>query len=1044
MIKSLLKSKHIWMAIMLTNLIAINLYAQQRTVKGLVTDDQGIGLPGVSVLVKGSTNGTVTDTDGNYSLSVSSSNDVLVFSFIGYKPQEIYAGDQSTVNISLQTDIQQLSEVVVVGYGEQERKDLTGSVASVKAKDVTRVQVSSFDQALQGQIAGVQISNTGGAPGGGVNVLIRGVSSITGGVQPLFVIDGYPVTNSGIGNPLNTISPNDIESVDVLKDASATAIYGSRGSNGVIIITTKRGKSGAPVLEFNTFVGVQQVGKQLDMMNSQQFAQFVMDGRNAAYLDNNPTGNINDSNAVRPGVSWDISDKYRDPSTLTTTNWQDAIFRTAPISNYQLSATGGTDALRYKIAGGYFNQEGVVIESGLKRYNFSANIDGKLTEKLNFGLSLLPSYVSQRNVKTAGHTGELGIINSALAMDPSLPVYNPDGTFFETVLSNADGNASIGNPVKTAMQMKNPSSQFRFLGNMFLEYAILKDLKLKSSFGVDLNYLESSFWNPSTLQSSGLIGNALAQATNTKSTNWLSETTLSYKKTLGSDHVINVVGGYTAQSDYFNQVFVQASTFPDDLIPNINGGIPNLSSQGTAVNTLMSVLGRVNYAYQDKYLLTVTMRADGSSRFGKNKRWGAFPSASIGWRISEEGFMKNVTAVTNLKLRASYGITGNNAIGNYRANSLLGSTGYVIGNNVVNGVVPGSFRNDNLTWEEQSQANIGLDFSILNGRVNFTGDVYDKRNKDMLFNIQTPSSTGFTGALVNVGEVQNRGLELSVNTQNTVGAFKWSTNFNISFNQNQVLAMNSETARIFGSTGGRGNSNVTQVGSPIGVFYGRRWLGVFQSDAEAADYGTQPFARAGDLKFKDVNGDGKIDDNDREVIGNPNPRTFFGFNNNFSYKGFTLDIFLNGQIGQDVYAPLFSTNNSAVQNNLAFIDQARWRSADNPGSSDYGPGTGSFGRTIRGGRNNNTVYSSKDIYDASYIRVRQISLGYNFPTAFISKAKIQTARLYVTVNNAYTFTKYPFFDPEVGNAGGDQTALGVDWGTYPVNRSFTIGLDLKF
>ncbi|MDO1449680.1 TonB-dependent receptor [Rhodocytophaga aerolata] len=1029
-----------WVIALSYLLITFQALAQINSLTGKVTDENNQGIPGVNVLEKGTSNGTVTGTDGSYSLRLNNNGSVVVFSYIGYTTEEMSVNNQAEINVKLVPDLQTLGEVVVVGYGEQQKKDLTGAISSVNAKDIQKIQVSSVDQALQGQIAGVQISTTSGAPGGNVNVLIRGVSSITGGVQPLFVIDGYPVSNAGIGNPLNTINPNDIESVDVLKDASATAIYGSRGSNGVIIITTKRGKSGAPRIEFDSYMGFQEVGKKLDLMNAQEFAGMVVDARNAGYLDNFPNGNINDNNTVRPGVNFDISDKYRDPSTLPTTDWQDAIFRRAPINNYQLSATGGTESIRYAVSGGYFSQEGIIINSGLKRYNFRANLDGQLSKNLAFGVSLLPSYTQLREVPASGHYGALGIIASATGMDPSVPVYNEDGSYGNTI-PPVDGNAAIQNPVKIANELQNPSSQFRILSNAYLEYTLLEGLKLRSSFGVDLNYYKSNLWNPSTLSSSAPTGPATARASNTENTNWLSETTLSYKKNLGGDHLINILGGFTAQRAYNNSVTVTAGNFPDDLITNINGGIVNGGNQNIEVNNLVSLLARANYSYKDKYLLTATVRSDGSSRFGKNNRWGTFPSASIGWRISNENFMSNITFVNDLKLRASYGVTGNNAIGNYRAISLLGSNNYVIGDAVVPGLAASSLSNNDLSWESQSQLDIGIDLSVWNGRVNITSDYYDKRNKDMLFNIQTPSATGFTNAFVNVGEVQNKGIELGINTRNLVGEFQWSTSFNITFNKNKVLAMNEETARIFGSTAPRANSNVTQVGYPIGVFYGRRAIGIFNSDQEAAEIGGQPNAKAGDIRWKDVNEDGKIDDNDREVIGNPNPDFFFGFNNSFSYKGFTLDITTNGMYGQDVYNAMFAINNSGVQNNLSFIDEARWRSPEEPGSSQYGR---LWGRAIRGGLNGNTSYSSLYIFDASYWRIRNITLAYTLPAAWLKNIKVQNARVYVAANNLYTFTKYIGYDPEVGIAESNQTAFGVDFGTYPLNRSFTLGLNLSF
>lgn len=630
------------------------------------------------------------------------------------------------------------------------------------------------------------------------------------------------------------------------------------------------------------------------------------------------------------------------------------------------------------------------------------------------------------------------MISAALAFDPGIPVYNEDGAYGSS-LPPVEASASVPNPVKIANELKTKATQFRMLSNAYLEYALLEDLKLRSSFGVDLNFYKQSRWNPSTLNSGANTGPASARSANSENINWLSETTLSYSKKL-NEHSLDFIGGFTAQKNSYNQISVTADNFSDDLVPNIAGGIVNGGGQSISNNTLVSLLSRVNYAFRDKYLLTATVRSDASSRFGINNRWGVFPSGSIGWRVSEEGFLKDSKLISDLKLRASYGLTGNNAIGDYRAISLLSSTNYVIGDAVTPGLSPGTLANPNLKWETQSQLNVGMDLSILNGRVNLTADVYDKRNRDMLFNIQIPSVTGFTNALVNVGEVQNKGLELSLNSRNLVGGFQWTTDFNITFNRNEVLSMNEEGARIFGNTGGRGNTNLTQQGSPIGVFYGRRVLGVFNTDLEASEYEAQPNAKAGDIKYADLNGDNVINDNDREIIGSPHPDFFFGFNNTFSYKNFTLDVMTSGMVGNELYSALFAINNSGVMNNARFIHDARWRSPDEPGDSEYGQ----FGRAIRGGRNGNTTFSSLYIFDASYWRIRNVSLGYNVPSSLSNKLKIQQARVYVTVTNLHTFSNYFGYDPEVGNGGDNQTVYGVDFGTYPLSRVSSIGVNLSF
>ena len=1027
-------------------LLLFTIVTKAQTITGKVTDENRQPMPGVSITEKGTANVTSSKVDGTFLIRLTTSQPVVVFSNVGYASSEVIVGTQTNITVTLNPEQRQLGDVVVIGYGTQKRKDLTGAIASVGAKDIEKIPTNSVDKALQGQVPGLQISSTSGAPGGNTTILVRGISSITGGIEPLFVIDGYPVTSVGYSNPLSTINPNDIESVDVLKDASATAIYGSRGSNGVVIITTKRGKSGKPKIEFDSYVGMQEVAHKPKMMNAGQFAQFLIDARNAGHLDNPPQGNsnpsINDPNSLR-GNSYKISDKYLSKAFLDSvgegTDWQDAIFRKALVQNYQVAISGGNEGIRYALSGGYFNQDGIIIKTNFKRYSFKVNVDAKLNNKLTAGISLLPSFTTEVSPPIIGHYGAFGLINSALTMDPTLPVYNPDGTYYPTYLSE-NGNAGLANPVKIANEYSIKNTQSRLFSNAYAEYSILPELKLKTSLGADVDFFDRREYKPSTLSGNSPTTPATASVVNNKATNWLSETTLSFRKLFASVHQVDAVGGFTAQSDYFDAITTNATNFPDDLVQNINGGTVTSGGESISRNNIMSVFARANYAFKSKYLLTATVRRDGSSRFGQDRRWGTFPSGSVGWKVSEEKFMKNVNFVSDLKIRTSYGVTGNNAIGDYRSLSLLGSSNYIIGDALTPGTVPGSLSNTNLGWESQAQLDIGIDLSLFNNRISIVADYYDKRNKDMLFNVQTPSVTGFTNAIVNLGEVQNKGYEFSINTRNLVSNFKWTTNFNITFNKNEVISMSTSNDKIFGNTGGRGNSNVTMVGEPIGVFYSKRVVGVFNTNAEATAYPAQPFARAGDFKFEDVDKNGKIDDNDRVITGSPHPDYFFGFNNNFSYKNFSLDILTNGMMGQKVFASLFSVNNSGVQNNMAFVDEARWRSPEQPGSGKYG----SFARSIRGGKNDNFAYSSWSLFDASFFRIRQISLNYTIPAAVVSRLKIQGARCYLGVNNLHTFTDYPGYDPEVGNGGDTQTVLGVDFGTYPMARTFTAGINLSF
>lgn len=1016
--------------------------ASAQTVTGKVADETGQPLSGVSITEKGTSNGTTSKADGSYAISVKSPKSVLVFSFVGHASKEFSADDATIRTIVLPAEEKKaLEQVVVVGYGTQRRKDLTGAVGSVSSKDIQKVTTNGVDKALQGQVAGLQISTTSGAPGGNTNILVRGVSSISGGVEPLFVVDGYPVTSVGYSNPLSTINPADIESIDVLKDASATAIYGSRGSNGVIIITTKRGRTGKPRIEFDSYAGFQEVAHKIKLMDAQQFASFVIDARNAGYLDNNPAGSITDNNSVRPGASWDIPDRYLNRAFMDSigkgTNWQDQIFRQAPISNHQITISGGNEAVRYSLSGGYFNQQGILMNTDFRRFSFKANIDAKLSNKLNVGASILPSVSQENTPQITGHYGGYGLIVTALSIDPTIPVYNPDGSY--SYISADGGNTQMANPIRIAREYKVRFTQSRFFTNTYAEYSVLPSIKLRTSFGADLNYYKRREFKPSTLATNSPTAPAFANAANNEATNWLSETTLSYRFNKAA-HRLDAVAGFTAQSDYLNVFSASATNFADDLLPNISGGQVTGGGETVDRNNILSFLARANYVFNGKYLLTATIRRDGSSRFGEARRWGNFPSGAIGWRVSEEAFMKNVRAISDLKLRASYGVTGNNAIGNYRALSLLSTSNYIIGDVLTPGTVPGSPANSNLGWESQSQVDIGFDLSLFNNRISLIADYYDKRNKDMLFIVQTPSVTGFTSATVNLGEVQNKGYEFTLNTRNLTGDFGWNTNFNVTFNRNKVLAMSTANDKIFNGAATATNTNVTMVGQPIGVFYGRRAVGVFASDAEARAYGAQPFATAGDVKFKDIDNNGKIDDNDREVIGTPHPDYFFGFNNSFSYKGFTLDVLTNGMVGQSIYSGTFTANNSGVQNNAAFVDAARWRSTDKPGAGNYGQ----LGRAIRGGRNNNFQYSSLFLYDASFFRIRQANVGYNLPASVTGRLNLQSARVYAGVTNLHTFTKYWGFDPEVGNGGDTQTAFGVDFGTYPLARTYTLGVNISF
>ncbi|GAB3958725.1 TonB-dependent receptor [Spirosoma harenae] len=1015
------------------------------TVTGRIADESGQPLPGVTVLVKNTasadrSNGTTTDAKGDYRLSVPVGNATLVISYVGYTSQEVAVNNRSVINVQLAPDNKALNEVVVIGYGTQQKKDLTGAVASVTAKDIQRLPVSGLDQALQGQVPGLQISSTSGAPGGNTNILVRGIGSVSGGNDPLFVVDGFPINNAGVGNPLNTINPGDIESIEVLKDASATAIYGSRGSNGVVIVTTKRGKSGKAQITVDAYAGVQEPARLLKMMNTRQFAEFVIEGHNNGWLDNGgPNAKITDPNSVR-STSYRIPEEWQDLNNLpkVDTDWQKVIFRTAPIQNYQISATGGNDKLRYAMSGGYFNQKGILISSGFERYSARINLDGQLTPRLKVSMNLAPTYTATDNVPSTGHYSDFNIVAEALSMPPMIPVYNPDGTYGNTNALTNVGMGAIPNPVQTANEYKSTNSQFRILGNLFGEYEIIDGLKFKVSVGTDFNYFTTNSFKPSTLSTSASISPATASIVNSSDVNWLNENTLNYRRNFGS-HSIDALGGFTIQKSTGTATTTNATNFADDLLENINGGQITGGSYSVGQWSLMSYLGRVNYAYNDRYLVTATVRSDGSSRFGSANRWGTFPSFSVGWRLSEEPFLKSLNIFDDFKIRAGYGLSGNNSIGNYRYLGLLSATNYVLGNTQVPGLAQASFTNNNLGWETSKQVDIGLDLAFFNGRLQFTGDYYNRRNTDMLLNKAIPSTTGYTSAWVNIGELENKGVELALSGKPfATRDFNWTSSFNITFNRNKVLRLGTEGEQLF-SDGGRGDVSITQVGQPIGSFYGHQVEGIFTTQEQLATHAKQTGAKLGDFMYKDIDGNGVISDADRTILGNPQARAYYGFNNTFTYKNWSLNILMNGVQGKDVFwaGAVFVRGYHGVQNNLAEVIENYYKSPSQPGD-------GNSPRIIRGALNNNLRYSSFFNFDGSYLRIRNVTLNYNLPQNLAKRIGMQGGRIYLTTNNLYTFTKYPGYDPEISNSGDNMLASGIDYLGYPPARSYTLGLSLTF
>jgi TonB-linked SusC/RagA family outer membrane protein len=1033
----------------------------QSTVSGKVTaSEDGGALVGATITEKGTNNGTTADANGNFKLNVAG-NATIVVSFIGYTLQEIPVYNRSVINVVLKTNQQQLQDVVVVGYGTQRKKDLTGSIVNLSNKDLVPVpSATSVDQMMQGKVAGVQITQTSGAPGGNVNVVIRGISSITGGNSPLYVVDGYAIgtggggsdlstfssssyTASGISsssstnriNPLSTINPSDIESIQVLKDASATAIYGSRGANGVVIITTKRGKMGKPTISFEHSTGIQQLAKKLDLLSPQEYAEYVAEGRDNAWVF--AGGKASDPNSVR-STATQVKPEFRNPAQYANqsgTDWQDVIFQQGLVQNYQLSTSGTSKDVNYYVSGGFFDQKGIIIGSNFKKFTLRTNIDAQLTDKLKIGASFSGAHSYGDFARAEGHLQYRGLISAALASDPTIPLYDASGNPYSEFSSPT--GIPVEHPLIIAAEFSDKRNNTNVFTNNYLQYELAPGLVFKSSVGVNYSNNVTRLWKSSKVGlATSRTGAATAGAFEIKSLNWLNENTLNYRHKFGERHDLDVLAGFTAQKNTDEVLQAGASDFPTDDVHYIAAGAVTSGTNYKSEWAMLSWLARVNYTLAGKYLFTGTIRQDGSSRFGAKNRWGMFPSFSAAYRLSDEAFMRSVPFISDLKLRASYGISGNNLIPNYASQGLLGISRNVSNGQVVSGVVPNSLANDVLTWEQSVQTNLGLDLSLFQNRLSFTFDAYRAHKKNLLLNVILPAASGFSSSLQNIGEVENKGLELTVNSQNIAkGAFQWNTDFNISWNRNKVLALNSATARLQTS-----DYQVAQVGYPISSFRLLNILGVFKTQEEVNNNPKQhPRVQPGDYRYQDADGNGTITSADRTIVGSPWPDFTWGMGNQFSYKSLRLNISINGSQGNEIYfqGGEVSLNGAGVQNQLATMAD-RWR-------SETSPGAGLYSRAIR----NDYAFgfsagTTKFLFDGSYVRIRNVNLSYAFPQTVVNKLKMQALSVYADATNLFTFTKYPGYDPEGSTTGDNIARSGIDFFAYPNPRTYTVGLRVTF
>ncbi|MBN8820909.1 TonB-dependent receptor [Spirosoma sp.] len=990
------------------------------TISGTVTDEKGEGLPGVSVLVKGTQRGTSTNTEGKYQIAVPDESAVLVFSFVGFQTQELMVEKRSRIDITLKTDNKNLDEVVVVGYGTVKKSDLTGAVAKVGEANIKATPIPSLDRAMQGRAAGVQVITNSARPGGSATIRIRGSGSVNASNDPLYVIDGFPTGN------LNSINTDDIESIEVLKDASATAIYGSRGSNGVVLVTTKRGKAGKTVISYDGYYGVQSVRRTIPLLNAQQFADFVNEAR------------VN--GGAKPYFDGSTADQPL-PTTLGAgTDWQSLIFQKAPIQSHQISASGGSDKSRYAVSFGYYDQQGIILNSNFKRYTLRANLDNNLTSRLKAGLTMQGAFTTGNNAKTEvdGNNGG-GVTSAALSYAPNFPVYNADGSYYKN--TGALNGYGVDNPLAVANEITNTATTIRLLANSFLDYTIIDGLNFRASFGADLQNTKTNYYATRLTTAGATLGGS-ASVGNTQSIGWLNENTLNYTRQLAPRHSLNALLGYTIQGLAIETVGANANTFSDDFAEfnNLGAGSSLVApSSGSSDWRLISYIARVNYGFDDRFLLTLTGRRDGSSRFGPNRKFGFFPSGALAWKLANEKWMKNMTAISDAKLRLSYGLSGNQEIGNYQYLANISSNAYILGGALNTGAATAGVANPDLRWEKNAQFDAGVDFGLLNNRIQVTADYYIKTTSDLLFRVGIPTSSGFSTTLKNIGSVQNKGFELSLNTINVDrGGFRWTSEFNITFNQNKILTLDGRQqfttgtdAQIFNTTV---NPILLKVGSPLGNFYGRVTDGIFQNQAEIDASAQKGSAKPGDIRYKDLNGDGVINDNDRDIIGNSNPKSFGGFNNTFSYKGFDLNVFVQGTYGNQIlnYGN-FDLLNLTGGNNQSARVLDRW-TPTNP--SNEIPRANSAG----GSR----ILSSFQVEDGSYLRVKNISLGYTIPKTLLSRLSMTSARIYVTAQNWFTITKYSGYDPEVNRYGSSSLSQGLDYGAYPAAKTVLVGLNLKF
>jgi len=1008
----------------------VEINQQKIIVSGTVADQAGQPIPGATIVEGGTTNGVVTDADGKFTISVQEYGAKLEFSFLGYTPYEhTVIGPQRNLMITLTEEVSKLDELVVIGYGSMKKRDISGSIATISNESLENTPVKNVMSALQGRASGVQVVSNSGAPGDGISVTVRGQSTLNSGNEPLYVVDGVPVESNSLSqlngyeshglNPLADINPQDIESIEILKDGSSTAIYGSRGANGVVLITTKRGREGKPQINVNLYTGVSNITRKLSVLNATQWRDIIIDTYKNLDAYNN---------AVNPSEPhWTAIDSLN-PMNSGDVDWQDVMYRTAYQKQANISIIGGNQAARYSLSSSFLDQDGIILNSNYKRITSRLNTDFKITNKVNVGYSV--SYMYGKNNRiNAGGTGNNSLVQSILVRPPVYSLTYPDGS----PIYYFNGKR---NPVGLAIEATHLNTTNRIIGNQYVEWEILKDLRFKTNISLDFITMKEDEFYPTTVDYRAGWNSGAVRATHNLT--WANENYLTYTKTFNKNHNFSLLGGFSQQEWKTETTGLNGQFFASDNIRTLNGAgtISGQNVNTTVEHSLMSVFGRVGYDYLGKYLVQATMRADGSSRFGKEKKWGSFPSASIAWRFSDETFFNSLNALEDGKLRFSVGQTGNESIGNYVSQGEFSLNANYLD---YSGAAPTAMPNYNLSWETTTQYNTGIDLSLFNGRIYLTADAYQKNTTDLLFNVPIPETTGFSSISQNIGEIQNKGLEFALTTHNLIGNFKWITNFNIGMNRNKIVSLPENIL-----TNGylqNGTYHILKVGESIGTFYGWKFLGVYSRDEDNINqvkYGSAngKVFRGGDPIWDDLNGDHIIDDQDKQIIGNAQPKFTGGLNNDFSYKNFSLNIFLQFSYGNDIYSNLNMMRNWVfAYNNVSTDALNRWRKQGD---------VTDFPRPIRNDplRNEYLRVSDRWIEDGSYMRLKNVSLAYDLPRRLANRIFLEGLQLYVTGENLITWTHYTAYDPDVSSYSGLQ--IGVDDGSYPQSRTFIFGLNIKF